>query len=53
MWKALAEEGTADDTFRRLYNVSKGELAADGLDVYICAIGHADAAGFRECYCGG
>ena len=53
MWKTLSEEGTADDTFRRLYNVSKGELTADGLDAYTCAIGHADTAGFRECYCGG
>jgi sphingomyelin phosphodiesterase acid-like 3 len=34
MWKTLSEEGTADDTFRRLYNVSKGELSADNLDAY-------------------
>lgn len=53
MWETLSEEGTADDTFRRLYNVSKGELAADNLDAWICAIGHADTAGFTECYCGG
>lgn len=53
MWKTLSEEGAADDTFRKLYNVSKGELTADGLESWICAIGHADTAGFTQCYCGG
>ena len=53
VWKTFSEEGTADDTFRGLYNVGKGELSADGLDAYVCAIGHADAAGFTACYCGG
>jgi sphingomyelin phosphodiesterase acid-like 3 len=52
VWKAFAAEGSADDTFRRLYNVGKGELAADGLAAYVCAIGHVDAAGFTACYCG-
>lgn len=51
MWQKLSAEGTADDTFRAFYNVSRGELAAATLDAYICAIGHADAAGFAACYC--
>ncbi len=51
-WRAFVGEGTADDTFRRLYNVDKGELPADGLSAYVCAIGHVDVAGFTACYCG-
>ncbi len=53
VWKALAAEGTADDAFRGFYNVGRGELTADGLAAYICTMGHADAAGFSACYCGG
>jgi 3',5'-cyclic AMP phosphodiesterase CpdA len=51
-WKTFAVEGVADDTFRRLYNVEKGELPADGLSAYVCAMGHVDVAGFTACYCG-
>lgn len=53
VWKAFSAEGTADDRFRSLYNVGRGELSADGLQAYICAIGHIDATGFTRCYCGG
>lgn len=52
VWTAFAVEGRADDTFRRLYNVGRGELSADGLAAYICAIGHVDVAGYTACYCG-
>lgn len=53
MWQTLSEERAADETFRKLYNVSKGELAADGIEAWICAIGHADAEGYTACYCDG
>lgn len=53
MWQTLSAERAADETFRKLYNVSKGELSADGIEAWICAIGHADAQGYTACYCGG
>lgn len=53
MWRSFSAEGTADDLFRKLYNVSHGELTADGIDAWICAIGHVDVAGYTKCYCGG
>jgi hypothetical protein len=53
VWKAFSEEGTADDLFRSLYNVSHGELTAEGIEAWICAIGYADVAGYTKCYCGG
>lgn len=53
VWKQFASEGEADDLYRKLYNVSHGELSADGIKAYACAIGHADEAGFATCYCGG
>lgn len=52
LWQAMAKDGTVRDTYRRLYMVGRGELAADGLAAYLCAIGHLDAASFTTCYCG-
>lgn len=51
VWQQFSQEGTADDTFRTLYNVGRGELSANVLDAYICAIGHADGPGFNTCHC--
>ena len=39
------------DTYRRLYNVGRGELAGT-LTAYSCAIGHLDRPSFTACYCG-
>jgi hypothetical protein len=53
MWQTLSQEAPNDDTFRKLYNVSHGELAPDGLNAWICAIGYADAPAHTKCFCGG
>jgi sphingomyelin phosphodiesterase acid-like 3 len=52
VWKQLLAEGAADDTFRKLYNVSHGELTATDLKAWTCTMGYADTAGFAKCYCG-
>jgi sphingomyelin phosphodiesterase acid-like 3 len=52
MWKQLLAEGAADDTFRKLYNVSHGELTATDLEAWTCALGYSDTAGFARCLCG-
>ncbi|MDR6952542.1 3',5'-cyclic AMP phosphodiesterase CpdA [Ancylobacter sp. 3268] len=52
MWKQLQPSGAADTPFRRLYNVSHGELGKDDLPAYACAIGYTDPAAFADCYCG-
>lgn len=52
MLAALSTQGAADSTYRRLYNVSRGELAAKGLRAYSCAIGRLDHADFADCLCG-
>lgn len=52
LWRAMAKDGAARDTYRRLYMVGRGELGADGLSAYLCAIGHLDMASFTACYCG-
>lgn len=52
LWKTFAAQGGADATFRRLYNASHEELPAKGIEAFICAMGHVDAAGFTACYCG-
>jgi len=41
----------AVDTYRRLYNVGRGELAGT-LTAYFCAIGYLDRPSFTACYCG-
>lgn len=51
MWQQLVEGGTTDDTFRRLYNVSRNELTATDLKAWTCAIGYSDTASFAKCYC--
>jgi sphingomyelin phosphodiesterase acid-like 3 len=52
LWQAMMKGGAARDTYRRLYKVGRGELGADGLAAYLCAIGHTDVASFTACYCG-
>jgi hypothetical protein len=52
LWQAMTEGGAARDTYRRLYKVGRGELSADGITAYLCAIGHTDVASFTACYCG-
>jgi hypothetical protein len=52
LWQAMAKDGAVRDTYRRLYKVGRGELAADGLAAYLCAIGHLDVTSFTKCYCG-
>ena len=52
LWQAMMKGGAARDTYRRLYKVGRGELSADGLTAYLCAIGHTDVASFTACYCG-
>jgi sphingomyelin phosphodiesterase acid-like 3 len=53
IWQAMATDGTVRDTYRRLYKVGHGELGADALAAYVCAIGHVDVTSFTACYCGG
>ena len=52
LWQAMMKGGAVRDTYRRLYKVGRGELGADGLAAYLCAIGHTDVASFTTCYCG-
>jgi sphingomyelin phosphodiesterase acid-like 3 len=52
LWQAMAKDGAVRDTYRRLYKVGRGELGADGLAAYLCAIGHTDVASFTACFCG-
>ena len=52
LWQAMMKGGAVRDTYRRLYKVGRGELSADGLAAYLCAIGHTDVASFTTCYCG-
>jgi hypothetical protein len=52
LWQAMTKGGAVRDTYRRLYTVGRGELAADGLSAYLCAIGHLDVTSFTACYCG-
>jgi hypothetical protein len=52
LWQAMMKGGAARDTYRQLYKVGRGELGADGLTAYLCAIGHTDVASFTTCYCG-
>ena len=52
LWQAMMKGGAVRDTYRRLYKVGHGELSADGLAAYLCAIGHTDVASFTACYCG-
>ena len=52
LWQAMMRAGAVRDTYRRLYKVGRGELSADGLMAYLCAIGHTDLASFTACYCG-
>ncbi|PZQ80951.1 MAG: hypothetical protein DI549_15825 [Ancylobacter novellus] len=51
MWSGLMANGPAAPVFRRLYNVSHGELREDEQRAYACAIGYAEPAGFAACYC--
>ena len=52
LWQAMMKDGPARDTYRRLYKLGRGELGADGLTAYLCAIGHLDVTSFTACYCG-
>ena len=51
VWKAISNDSALQDTYRRLYNVGRGELAG-ALTAYFCAIGHLDRPSFTACYCG-
>jgi hypothetical protein len=51
VWKAMSNDSAVQDTYRRLYNVGRGELAGP-LTAYSCAIGHLDRPSFTACYCG-
>jgi hypothetical protein len=51
VWKAMSNDSAMQDTYRRLYNVGRGELAG-ALTAYFCAIGHLDRPSFTACYCG-
>jgi len=51
VWKAISNDSALQDTYRRLYNVGRGELAG-ALTAYSCAIGHLDRLSFTACYCG-
>ena len=51
VWKAMSNDSALQDTYRRLYNVGRGELAG-ALTAYFCAIGHLDRPSFTACYCG-
>jgi hypothetical protein len=51
VWQAMSNDSAVRDTYRRLYNVGRGELA-DPLTAYFCAIGHLDRPSFTDCYCG-
>lgn len=53
LWQAMAKDGAVRDTYRRLYKVGRGELGADGLAAYLCAIDRLDVTSFTACYCGG
>jgi sphingomyelin phosphodiesterase acid-like 3 len=48
VWQAMSNDSA---TYRRLYNVGRGELAG-ALAAYSCAIGHLDRPSFTACYCG-
>jgi sphingomyelin phosphodiesterase acid-like 3 len=52
LWQAMTKDSAVRDTYRRLYKVGRGELSADGLAAYLCAIGHLDVTSFTACYCG-
>jgi sphingomyelin phosphodiesterase acid-like 3 len=49
----ITSPGVEQDTYRRLYTVGNGEMAATAFPAYRCAIGGLDAASFTACYCGG
>ena len=51
VWQAMSNDSALRDTYRRLYNVGRGELAG-ALTAYFCAIGHLDRPSFTACYCG-
>jgi len=48
----MSKDSAVQDTYRRLYNVGRGELDAGTLTAYVCAIGHLDRPSFTACYCG-
>jgi sphingomyelin phosphodiesterase acid-like 3 len=53
--QAMLATGVAGErirsTFRRLYPVSHGEIPAEGLRAYACAIGDLAASSYAACYC--
>lgn len=51
MWSGLMANGPAAPVFRRLYNVSHGELREDEQRAYACAVGYVEPAAFAACYC--
>jgi hypothetical protein len=53
MARATSEPGPVQETFRRLYNVSRGALDEATLSAYSCAIRYQHPEPFTACYCGG
>jgi sphingomyelin phosphodiesterase acid-like 3 len=51
MWSAVSEPGRLSDMFRRLYDVSRGELDEETLKAYTCAIDRPDPNAYAACYC--
>ena len=52
LWKSMLQGGPARETYRRLYRLGNGEIAADAMTTHLCAVGHVDVAGFNACRCG-
>jgi sphingomyelin phosphodiesterase acid-like 3 len=51
MWNAVSKPGPLSDIFRRLYDVSRGELGETTLKAYTCAIDRPDPKSYAACYC--
>ena len=52
IWRSLADNGPARETFSRLYPVSHGVLPADTFAAYACAVRYIDDPAFNTCWCG-
>jgi sphingomyelin phosphodiesterase acid-like 3 len=51
LWRRLQRRGPTERTFRKLYNVGRGEIASSEFPAFACAIGHLDRQSFDACYC--
>lgn len=49
--EAMRTEGPARQTFDRFYDVGRGDFDPVSFPAHACAIVHADAAGFTDCFC--